>query len=528
MKIPPATNVIVLSSLLLALNLTPIIIANPIPLLNRTWYVDDDNVDGPWDGTLEHPYQHINDATVNVSANDTVYVFNGTYHEQVYMETPVKLLGENKFTTIIDGGGVSGSTVVCHAYYITVKGFTITNSGHWPGDAGVWITDKYAHHSAYDIIEDNLITRNTGGSINIYDTSSFNKFENNTIKDNAGGLAVSGSNNRFVRNILINDSMRAGGTGSAFDSNSIQNGSLTIYDIDSGSISNNTFSDGASMSLTSTPIPIVNNSFVHAKGITISGELEELEKCTMQGNTIDGRPIYYWCQHSNDAIPTNASEIIAVDCSKVHIEDLTISDSYGITTISCNQMTIANNTLTNTDGITILSSPHCTVAHNTLTDSSLSLYDSNSCSVLSNTLSGGSMVSTKCSFTSYQDNSIRNVSTAGIYVIEGKLNTIQSNVIAHTKVAVELNSTLLTTVASNDFIDSSWRDAYFIATGLLRSKNTWQDNYWEAPSDYPVIIHGIFNTHFTIPGNLHDTFWPIINIDKSPAKMQHSFQADQS
>ena len=26
--------------------------------LGTTWYVDDDNTEGPWEGTQEHPFQH--------------------------------------------------------------------------------------------------------------------------------------------------------------------------------------------------------------------------------------------------------------------------------------------------------------------------------------------------------------------------------------------------------------------------------------------------------------------------------------
>ena len=33
--------------------------------LGATIYVDDDNTAGPWDGTLEHPYQHIQDGVNN-------------------------------------------------------------------------------------------------------------------------------------------------------------------------------------------------------------------------------------------------------------------------------------------------------------------------------------------------------------------------------------------------------------------------------------------------------------------------------
>jgi hypothetical protein len=44
-------------------------------------FVDDDNTEGPWDGTSEHPYQYIQDGVDNVPDNCTVWVKPGEYHE---------------------------------------------------------------------------------------------------------------------------------------------------------------------------------------------------------------------------------------------------------------------------------------------------------------------------------------------------------------------------------------------------------------------------------------------------------------
>ncbi len=45
----------------------------------ETIYVDDDNIEGPWHGTMEYPYQYIHDAVENATDGDTIFVFNGTY-----------------------------------------------------------------------------------------------------------------------------------------------------------------------------------------------------------------------------------------------------------------------------------------------------------------------------------------------------------------------------------------------------------------------------------------------------------------
>jgi len=64
-------------------------------------YVNANNTAGPWDGTLEHPYQYIHDGVNNASDGDTVFVFAGRYYERVNVTKTIHLLGENKTTTIL-------------------------------------------------------------------------------------------------------------------------------------------------------------------------------------------------------------------------------------------------------------------------------------------------------------------------------------------------------------------------------------------------------------------------------------------
>jgi len=67
-------------------------------------YVDDDNLQGPWDGTLEHPYQHIQDAIDNASDHDTIRVHAGKYlnGEAIVITKPLQVVGNGSDLTHIE------------------------------------------------------------------------------------------------------------------------------------------------------------------------------------------------------------------------------------------------------------------------------------------------------------------------------------------------------------------------------------------------------------------------------------------
>ena len=101
-------------------------------------YVDDDNVEGPWDGSLEFPYQYIQDGIDNAPDYALVYVFNGTYYEQVTIPKPVILSGEHADTTIVDGQ-YQEYVVFITADHVCLTNMTIRNTGGYHNNAGIQI-----------------------------------------------------------------------------------------------------------------------------------------------------------------------------------------------------------------------------------------------------------------------------------------------------------------------------------------------------------------------------------------------------
>ncbi|GAG78228.1 unnamed protein product, partial [marine sediment metagenome] len=72
-------------------------------------------------------YTRIQDAVDDASDGDTVYVYNGTYYENVVVYKTIDLIGENRDTTVIDGMHIDDPLRI-DTSFIDVCGFTITNS----------------------------------------------------------------------------------------------------------------------------------------------------------------------------------------------------------------------------------------------------------------------------------------------------------------------------------------------------------------------------------------------------------------
>jgi parallel beta-helix repeat protein len=85
---------------------------------SKTIYVDDD-------GTAD--YTKIQDAIDNASIGDTIFVYNGTYCENIMINKSLIIQGENKTNTIIDGGE-NNYTVHIQSEDVELAYFTITNS----------------------------------------------------------------------------------------------------------------------------------------------------------------------------------------------------------------------------------------------------------------------------------------------------------------------------------------------------------------------------------------------------------------
>jgi nitrous oxidase accessory protein len=139
-------------------------------------------------------YRTIQEAINAASSGDTIYVYNGTYLENVVVNKTVALVGQDVDLTVIDGNE-AGTVIYINSSHVSIRGFTIKNSG--PYNSGI-----YLDHSIGSNITGNKIL-DTNDGISLYYSSSI-LISSNVISFNSysGVVLRSSSNNVIASNIL--------------------------------------------------------------------------------------------------------------------------------------------------------------------------------------------------------------------------------------------------------------------------------------------------------------------------------------
>jgi parallel beta-helix repeat protein len=212
-------------------------------------YVDDEPGEGP--GNPAENFTRIQDAINASNDGDTIFVYNGMYYENIIVNKTINLMGENKETTVIDGGGLGDVVYVC-ANWVNVTGLMVTNCGNtWEPDYdagmelfrsqncsifdnkfsnnniyGIYLSDSINNEITFNIILDNaygiclnsslnnnISDNNVSGHPNsgIYILSSINNtLSNNNISSNSHGISLESSSNTVItNNNIANNSQRS-------------------------------------------------------------------------------------------------------------------------------------------------------------------------------------------------------------------------------------------------------------------------------------------------------------------------------
>jgi parallel beta-helix repeat protein len=146
-------------------------------------------------------YFSIQEAINQSESGDTIFVKSGIYFENIVVDkNGLRLVGEDKDTTIIDGCGES-IVVYVEANDIELRNFTVQNSGSDLMNSGI-----YLNYSFNNLISNNKVSSNNLG---IYLSSSANCiFKNNKMVGNQYNFGVSGNNlQEYIHDIDISNSV---------------------------------------------------------------------------------------------------------------------------------------------------------------------------------------------------------------------------------------------------------------------------------------------------------------------------------
>jgi len=325
-------------------------------------------------------YLAIQEAINDANEGDTIFVYNGTYYENVIVNKTINLIGENKNTTIIDGMG-SGIGISVTADYVNISDFTIINTLSSPG---IQIDSNYNNisncnistfieldHATHNYVENNVavtisldyslynhIINNIIANIGV-GYSNYNIISENTL--NSGEITLLGSNHNNISHNTIRDSsdnygavyIHGNSDYNNISENSIYNVKYGIYMIVSWAGADNDYNK-------------ILNNLIECKNISYSYGIYidyENDNNTISGNTIYnaigyGIALFSW---SDDAYISNNT---IINCSNGGIYLHASARSY----------VIGNTIVGGKYGIALLSSP-VTVFHNNLINTTTPAHD---------------------------------------------------------------------------------------------------------------------------------------------------------
>jgi len=259
---------------------------------NRTFagitiYVDDSNTEGPWDGTIDYPYQYIQDGINAAIDGDTIIVNDGIYNENILVNKELTVKAAS--SPVIDGQGMFGPAINIQADNVILQGFIIKNFTATP--------------TAY-----------------------------------IGAILVEGNNTTINSNTIENiTSAEANPAGIGID--------VHAKDVQ---ITNNTVRDVGSIGIRvrhdwNTPPTEGNNVLIENNTVYRTNNTGVLVTGYAKGITIRNNVVY------DSLMPTPYNLFVHYGAENVTIEDNYIHNTYSnVVLAGCNNITISNNTIADT------------------------------------------------------------------------------------------------------------------------------------------------------------------------------------
>ena len=296
-------------------------------------------------GTETGNYSSIQEAIDAANPGDTIFIYSGTYYENIAINKSIILIGDNNHTTIIEGSGAE-TVVKITGGSVNIHGFIVRNGG--------WSSIHFAGISIRSndcIINKNIIDNNYHGIFLENTTQNIVSF--NTISNNSYGIALKNSTSASIINNNIYENINDGIYLSNCSENSIINNTIAnnqqygIQATYAGSIDkqyrkesknnfisknliNNNKKDGIYLVLSNQNV-VENNSIDNnsGHGILLHGSNNKIFGNIIRNNEYSGILITKkWYTYSNNNVVENNSIIENLE-SGINLDDATDSRIIG-------------------------------------------------------------------------------------------------------------------------------------------------------------------------------------------------------
>ena len=343
-------------------------------LTGKIIHVDDDNTDGPWDGTITNPFHNITTALNHALKGETILVHNGFYDENLNITKAITLIGENNTETIINSRN-GRDTITISADKVTILNFTIQNATKQQSIAiniqsnNNLIFQNYFYneeqsiqvkHSTNTIIKNNIFGNKKGMNhfpnfgILLWDSS-------HCLMENNSFYLIYGYGIRLLDsydNLLVNN---------RFESSS----GIRMLRSERNMIQSNLFRGTwwFGINLYSNNNTIKDNTFAFSD-LIINGYYDNI----IENNTIDDKPLIFLKNKRNQHL-VNAGQIILYNCENISISQMNVKDHYigkqgyiGIDLVNCNNCSIYDCIIADKTkyGVRLDQSSHVNIYNNTI------------------------------------------------------------------------------------------------------------------------------------------------------------------
>jgi nitrous oxidase accessory protein NosD len=140
-------------------------------------------------GSGPNNYTKIQKAINHAVSGDTVYVFNGTYYENLIIEKKsINLVGEDRNITVIQGNNSMGAIFIEYLE-VNISGFTIRSVMPGPQKFGIYVTSYFGGIGGHCGIFNNIFTNLNIGVV-LYATWGYNNVYNNIFREIETGIII--------------------------------------------------------------------------------------------------------------------------------------------------------------------------------------------------------------------------------------------------------------------------------------------------------------------------------------------------